>query len=492
MYFWGNFHNRYMLFSSLIFLFKFLPVVFVGNLVIQKQLRNAFLLIASLAFFAWGGASYTAILVISLIINYFVGRLIDRWKKKNKANKALMIGVVINLLILLVFKYADFFISNYNFFRELFRAEPVKELGIVLPIGISFYTFQAISYLVDVYRGETAVQKNFTHLALYISFFPQLIAGPIVRYHDIAKQITNRTLDYDDIIYGIKRFIFGLAKKVLIANQFGYVADQIFASDYTSLSPMTAWVGALAYSLQIYFDFSGYSDMAIGLARMFGFRLLENFNFPYVAQSIQDFWRRWHISLSNWFKDYLYIPLGGNRKGSTRTLINLLIVFFITGFWHGASWNFIVWGLLHGAFLMFERLGLSRLLANVWSPLRHIYTLFVVVLAWVLFRAETLSEALQYIKAMFGGNVSVQDGHLSYLYINPDFYLIAIIGILGSTYFFKAILAYLRKRSFPFRQKTFFQPLSHTIQGFALIIMLSLTTMALIASSYNPFIYFRF
>lgn len=323
-----------MLFSSPIFLFLFLPITILLFYISYGKLKNSVLLLASLVFYAWGGVSYSSILIISILANYLFGLLISTEKH---TKLILGLGVGVNLLILMIFKYADFFVMNLNELFTNLHLEPIKQPNILLPIGISFFTFQAISYLVDIYRKEVVYQKNIINLALYISLFPQLIAGPIVRYHDIANQLIKRSFSINKFGEGVERFIIGLSKKGLLANNFAIVADEIMGSDFTDISTPTAWVGIVSYAFQIYFDFSGYSDMAIGLGKMFGFTFLENFNFPYISKSIKEFWRRWHISLSTWFKDYLYIPLGGNRVSNTRVYVNLLIVFTLTGLWHGAS-----------------------------------------------------------------------------------------------------------------------------------------------------------
>ncbi|MCK5775816.1 MAG: MBOAT family protein, partial [Bacteroidales bacterium] len=352
--------------------------------VIKESYRNSFLFLSSLVFFAWGGVSYSILLIFSIIFNYFIGRKIG---DSPHSKLWLTIGVIVNLSFLGVFKYADLFTETINVFLGWTQQAPLPILGILLPIGISFYTFQAISYLIDIYRKEAQVQKSIINLGLYISLFPQLIAGPIVRYHDISLQINNRNHTSDKFSEGVMRFVLGLAKKTLIANNLAIVADQVFNTPSGEISTMAAWLGLIAYTFQIYYDFAGYSDMAIGLAKMFGFDLLENFNFPYISKSIQEFWRRWHISLSSWFRDYLYIPLGGNRIGVVRTYINLFIVFFVTGLWHGSSWNFVVWGLVHGFFIVIERIGFKNVLAKTPAIISTSYTLFIAMMAWVLFRA---------------------------------------------------------------------------------------------------------
>ncbi|WP_258019540.1 MBOAT family O-acyltransferase [Brachyspira hampsonii] len=391
-----------MLFSSMIFLWLFLPVVFILYYIIDKRFRNVLLLIASIIFYAWGGVSYTLIMFSSIIINYLFALLINKViEESNKFKKKVYLAlcVIVNLSILGYFKYTDFAISIIN---SISGKEVISLKNIVLTIGISFYTFQALSYVIDVYREHNKAQKNIINLALYISFFPQLIAGPIVKYHDIDSQITNRTESLENISYGIKRFIYGLSKKVILANMFALSCYEILKQPIGDIGTILVWLAAILYTLQIYYDFSGYSDMAIGLGHMFGFKFLENFNYPYISKSVQEFWRRWHISLSTWFKEYLYIPLGGNRKGKYFTYLNLLIVFFATGLWHGASFNFILWSLWHGLFLVIERIFLGSLLdKNKLKFINHIYVILVFVLGWVLFRANDLSHALDLYKLMF-------------------------------------------------------------------------------------------
>ena len=484
-----------MVFSSLVFLFIFLPIVLLFYYFVKERFRNTLLLLASIIFFAWGGVSYTLILIISIFTNYFVGLLINRHLGTKVARYYLALGITINIGILVIFKYANFFIENVNEIFINLNIEPINYENIVLPIGISFYTFQALSYIIDVYRKETEVQKSLTKLALFISLFPQLIAGPIVRYHDINKQLSKRFVNFNKFTTGIERFIIGLGKKVLIANTFALVVDTIFAMDPANMSGIVAWLGVILYALQIYFDFSGYSDMAIGLGKMFGFDLLENFNFPYVARSIQEFWRRWHISLSTWFRDYLYIPLGGNRVGKHRVYFNLFLVFLLTGFWHGASWNFIVWGLFHGMFLIIERVGFGKFLEKLWSPIRHFYTLFVVLISWVFFRAEDLPYAISYLKTMFGAREIDSELWMLNKYLSTDVNIALIVAILGSTTIFLIIQKYFTQQIEHIRSiflRHSISTLTEIIAAFGLISILLLSVMFLTANSYNPFIYFRF
>ena len=394
-----------MVFSSPIFLFAFLPIVLALYFVVGRRFHNVLLIIASLLFYAWGETIYILIMVSSILLNYVLAIMIQKGHDSGldlRARTFLIIAVIANLCLLCYFKYANFLVDSLDFILNAVRLNwlEVRLSPVHLPIGISFFTFHSLSYVIDVYRKVVTAQRNLVNMALYISFFPQLIAGPIIRYHDIAAQIENRNVTPDKFAYGIQRFIMGLGKKVLIANTLAMAADQVFAIPAAQLTTGLAWLGITCYTLQIYFDFSGYSDMAIGLGRMFGFEILENFNYPYISSSIREFWRRWHISLTNWFRDYLYIPLGGNRGTPARTYLNLLTVFFLCGLWHGASWTFVVWGLYHGAFLILERLKFGKLLNSAWSPVRHLYTILVFMVGWVFFRSDTLPYALEFLKAM--------------------------------------------------------------------------------------------
>ncbi len=404
-----------MLFSSLLFLFVFLPTVLVSNLLAAKHLRNALLIVFSLFFYAWGGVTDSLILLGSILLNHLIATCINGGKGMSR-KRWLQVGIVANTLIILSFKYLGFITENLNLlFDTLHLDVRVSPIHVRLPLGISFFTFQQMSMLWDIYRNEERGKLKLSETALYVSLFPQLIAGPIVRYHDIIDQIRSRSLSLDLFNSGIQRFIIGLFKKVIIANTCAILADQIMDSPASELSTQTAWLGIVAYAFQIYFDFSGYSDMAIGIGRMLGFRLLENFNFPYISRSIQEFWRRWHMSLSSWFKDYVYIPLGGNRGSVGRTYLNLLIVFFLTGLWHGATWSFIFWGLFHGAFLVLERLGGKALLDKLPRPLAWSYTLLVVLVGWVFFRIEDFGEASNYVALMFGSGSNVASNALHLL-----------------------------------------------------------------------------
>ena len=398
-----------MLFTSSVFLFGFLPILLVVYYLCARRYRNVVLLVASLLFYAWGQLSGLLLLPFSIGVNYLVGRGIDRAQQRNESGIWLLrTGIAFNLLVLGTAKYTFFALDNLNWMLGALRAGTIEVKPFGLILGISFFTFHAISYLVDIYRRRAAAQQGVVDYGLYIALFPQLIAGPIIRYRDIADQLTDRQVTVADLTEGIGLFIVGLSKKLLLANVLALYADQAFSADARQLSTSAAWLGVVCYTGQIYFDFSGYSDMARGLCRLFGFRIVNNFDYPYVAQSVQEFWRRWHISLSNWFRDYLYVPLGGNRLGPRRTVANLFIVFLLCGLWHGAHWNFVLWGLYQGAFLVVERLGAVKALQDAIGRVgRHAYLLLVVVLGWVLFRTESLDAAAQYYRALFGMNRDV-------------------------------------------------------------------------------------
>jgi alginate O-acetyltransferase complex protein AlgI len=482
-----------MVFSSLVFLFIFLPIVLLVYYIIPTKAKNVFLLLSSLIFFAWGGVSYSLILISSLLINYISGVFIYRCPHKSKFYLAM--AIVLNLGILITFKYLNFIVANindllefYNMNNETWEFFLIIEPNILLPIGISFYTFQALSYVIDVYRGNTPVQKSFINLSLYVSLFPQLIAGPIVRYHDINLQLKNRKHSISKVSKGAERFIIGLGKKVLVANTVALVVDQIFSFPTDTVSFGIAWLGIVLYAIQIYFDFSGYSDMAIGLGKMFGFRFLENFNYPYISRSIQEFWRRWHISLSTWFRDYLYISLGGNRKGKKRTYLNLIIVFFVTGLWHGASWNFIIWGMIHGVFLLIERVLGKKKLDNVPNVLRHIYVLMVSLFAWVFFRAEDLKTSMVFVKSMIGFSNIRTNWNVVAQFIDTQLLIALIIAILGSIGFIELIM----KRINDYLCKANRQTISALLYNMIIIFIFILCVISLAGNTYNPFIYFRF
>ncbi len=461
-----------MVFSTPIFLFLFLPAVLVLNYIIPKKYiaaKNVVLLIASLFFYAWGEPKNVLLMLLSIAVNYVCGLLLGRFDSDEKKRKVVLwASVVFNLGLLFFFKYFNFVTGG------LF---PV----IKLPIGISFFTFQIMSYTIDVYRRSVEPQKNLVKLALYISLFPQLIAGPIVRYIDVEKQLTYRECTAEKTARGMIRFSMGLAKKVIISNTVAAICDGIFGSTNT-VPAFTAWVGVICYALQIYFDFSGYSDMAIGMGHMLGFDFLENFNYPYVSCSVQEFWRRWHISLSSWFRDYLYIPLGGNRRGKVRTYINLIIVFACTGLWHGASFSFIVWGLWHGLFLVIERLGFKKVLDKLPKFIGWIYTMLVVLVGWVFFRADTLSAAMKYLGEMFSFSGGVANGMAQFDNLS---FIITVIAIILCTPVYQFLKGKLEKTEGG--KKAAFVIGAVLATGLFILSVIFLT-----GSGYNPFIYFRF
>ncbi len=459
-----------MVFSSSVFLFGFLPILLVSYYFISDKWKNVVLLIASLLFYAWGEPKNIVIMLVSIVVNYVLSILIETKEKYSKL--WMIVSVVYDLGILFVFKYLNFTVDIINSITK--KGIVVDEIA--LPIGISFYTFQIMSYVIDVYKKDVKAQKSILDLALYISLFPQLIAGPIVRYVDIEKQIKTRSVNFDSIYIGMTRFIIGFSKKILLADQLSLLVDIVFAENNASI--FSNWIGIIAYALQIYYDFSGYSDMAIGLGKIFGFDFLENFNYPYISQSIQEFWRRWHISLSSWFRDYVYIPLGGSRKGKIRTYLNLIIVFFLTGLWHGASWNFIVWGLFYVLFLIIERLGFKNILIKLPRVIRHIYALFVILIGWVFFRADTLMDALIYIKGMF--TISGQDVAYFNYDMNGQYWFCIIVGII-------LVIPYKNISKMIEEKKQF-----SMVSDFIIIAVFIVAICYLIGSGYSPFLYFRF
>jgi alginate O-acetyltransferase complex protein AlgI len=473
-----------MLFSSFVFLFAFLPLLLVIYYLSPKKIKNYILIFFSLIFYAWGGASYALILVVSILINYFFVKRIEINSSLKKT--WLVLGLIFNTLVIVFFKYLDFLIENVNFIGlslwTNYSEIPLK--NVVLPLGISFFTFQQMSLLWDVYREKKKQKNSLADIALYVSLFPQLIAGPIVRYNDIVDQIHNRVKSVTLFRSGVQRFSIGLFKKIIIANTCAELADTIMGNPVDSINTPIAWLGIIAYTFQIYFDFSGYSDMAIGLGRMFGFKILENFNFPYISKSIGEFWRRWHISLSSWFRDYIYIPLGGSRKGKYRTYFNLFVVFLLTGIWHGATWSFVLWGVFHGLFLIIEKLGFNRILSKLPGVVSWAYTILIVMVGWVLFRIEKLPEATAYIGKMFGAG---DPGKLHVLsYLNNESLSILILAVLFSSTFFDRIKTFLTK------MKIMNSALFQIAADIVLIGLLIYCIMYINSGSYNPFIYFRF
>lgn len=466
-----------MVFSSTIFLCVYLPLVLLGYYICPKKGRNLFLLIVSLVFYAWGEPKYVFLMIFSILINYVFGRLMDKNRGRQKRMKLLLVlSVVIDIGLLSVFKYTDFIITNVN---AIFGAN-FDLLNIALPIGISFYTFQAMSYTIDVYRDDVRVQKNLIDFGMYITMFPQLIAGPIVRYADVQDQLADRSVTTADFSEGVMRFVVGLGKKVLLANQMGAVWSDIYALG-GDVSALMAWTGAIAYTFQIYFDFSGYSDMAIGLGRMFGFKFPENFRYPYQSVSITDFWRRWHITLSTWFKEYLYIPLGGNRRGLARQALNLLIVWSLTGFWHGAGWNFVMWGLYYFVILFIEKLFLLKALDKLPKFFRHVYALVLIIIGWVIFASDDVSVLLPYLGSMFGANGAI-GGMDVYTLLTKA--VLLIICCIASTE--------LPKKLFLSAAGAMNEKAAFTLKSVLMIALLALSMILLIGDSYNPFLYFRF
>ena len=471
-----------MIFSSFLFLFLFLPVVLVVNRFLPLKVSNVFLLIASLLFYFTGEGTLTILLIASILWNYLFGLLLKIDRKNLSINQILLgLGVTGNLSILIYYKYLGFIISNLGFLNFIPKS---NYSSLVLPIGISFFTFQGISYIIDVYRKSEQAEKNPIKVGLYISFFPQLIAGPIIKYHEIVHYLSDRTINLDQSVKGTFRFIRGLAKKIILANNFSIIADTIFETDISSLPTSLAWLGIITYSLQIYYDFSGYSDMAIGLGLIMGFKIPENFNYPYISKSIREFWRRWHISLSTWFRDYLYFPLGGNRKGRYRTYLNLAIVFFITGLWHGASYNFIIWGMLHGVFLIAERIK-PELFTRIPNLIKHIYTLMVVSLAWVFFRTDSLESAIGYFGRLF--TFSNTGDFYPAIYLNNYSIFILISGIILSMPIRKYII-----RKYSLMKITFSSNISFLIVGTVYLTLFIYCILELSIATHTPFIYFKF
>ncbi len=466
-----------MVFSSTIFLCVYLPLVLLGYYICPKKGRNLFLLIVSLVFYAWGEPKYVFLMIFSILVNYIFGRLMDKHRENKKRLKLMLVlSVVIDIGLLSVFKYTDFIITNVNaIFGSSFDL-----LNIALPIGISFYTFQAMSYTIDVYRDDVRVQKNLIDFGMYITMFPQLIAGPIVRYADVQDQLAERSVTTADFSEGVMRFVVGLGKKVLLANQMGAVWSDIYALG-GDVSALMAWTGAIAYTFQIYFDFSGYSDMAIGLGRMFGFKFPENFRYPYQSVSITDFWRRWHITLSTWFKEYLYIPLGGNRRGLARQALNLLIVWSLTGFWHGAGWNFVMWGLYYFVILFIEKLFLLKALDKLPKFFRHVYALVLIIIGWVIFASDDVSVLLPYLGSMFGANGAI-GGMDVYTLLTKA--VLLIICCIASTE--------LPKKLFLSAAGAMNEKAAFTLKSVLMIALLAMSMILLIGDSYNPFLYFRF
>jgi len=468
-----------MVFSSLPFLFVFMPITFIFYYIVKSnKWKNIVLMIASLIFYAWGEPIYIILMIFTSFVNYLGGRLIEKYVKKRKL--VLIITISISLFLLGFYKYGNFFIENINSIFSL----SLKKQNFPLPIGISFYTFQAISYSIDVYRKEVPSEKNFFTFLTYITMFPQLIAGPIVRYQTIQTELQNRTISWKEIGEGFLRFIKGLGKKVILANNIGLLWNQLTISNTPSI--VGSWLGIIAFALQIYFDFSGYSDMGIGMGKMLGFHFLENFNDPYIATSITDFWHRWHISLSTFFKDYVYIPLGGNRKGKIKHIRNILIVWLLTGFWHGAAWNFLFWGLYYGILLLIEKFFLKKYLDKLPNVIKHIYAIFFILIGWCIFAFDDTKQLITYLGNMFGQNQLplINQETLYYLVTNG---MLIVIGIILSTPLIKRISNRLARKN---NQKTQMIAFFITLIIYTSIFILSVSY--LVDSAYNPFLYFRF
>ena len=465
-----------MLFTSISFLYYFLPALIIIYFITPKKYKNIILLIASLLFYFYGEPKYVFLMIAEIVIAYTGAILIDKYKSQSK--NILIITLFIHVFLLIIFKYTDFIIQTIN---DISNAN-IKLLNIALPIGISFYTFQIISYVIDVYNGKVKVQKNIINLATYVSLFPQLVAGPIVRYQTVEKELDDRVHSFNNFAYGIRRFSIGLAKKVLIANALGELCTKAFVLNETTV--IFYWIFGISYMLQLYFDFSAYSDMAIGLGRIFGFNFPENFNYPYISKSITEFWRRWHISLGTWFKDYVYIPLGGNRDGKYKQIRNILIVWLLTGIWHGANWTFLIWGLLFGIILIIEKIFLNKFMEKLPSFIKRIYVLFIVMILFIIFNAENMSVALTNIKGLFGmnGEVFINDYTLHYL---KSYLPLLIIAFLGATPFIKTLIDKLRKNKYV-------NNIINILEPILIVIILVVVTSYLIDNSYNPFLYFRF
>ncbi len=496
-----------MIFSSLLFLYLFLPLTLFFVFFARQKFANIVLFVASLIFCAWGGVSYTSILILSILINYASGLLIGNGKTRGKRKLYFLLGIFLNLGLLVVFKYTHFFFENFNLLFSLFDWKiilPSKK--ILLPLGISFYTFKAITYLFSVYREENKAEKNFINIALYISFFPQLAAGPIDRYSNLYPQILHREVSFEKFASGVRRFAIGFAKKVIISAPLAYTANQVFAVQQNVLDTPLAWLGIVCYTLQIYFDFSGYTDMAIGVGRMFGFTFVENFNFPYISKSVKEFWKRWHMSLSSWFRDYLFLPLAYSysRKLKNDRYLHIraewiiyalatMITFTLCGFWHGAAWNFIIWGALHGIFLSLEQSRAGKILRKSFKPIQHLYFLSFLLLSWVFFRTSTPAEAFGYIGVMFGGG-SVADWSRFYELFDKELIITGVIALLSCTTFFAGILQFAEKQGSDQQgiiRNSFFH-LEKIASVIFIVSVMVIGTIMLTSGTSNPFIYFNF
>jgi len=467
-----------MLFSSITFIYYFLPIVLGVYFIVPKKLKNIVLLLSSFIFYFWGEPKYSILMLFMTFIGYIGGRLLDKYRGTKKSKVFFVITIVLELGALGVFKYTNFFVDTINM---LFSSE-IDIIRILLPIGISFYTFQILSYVIDLYNGKVQVQKSFINFATYVTLFPQLIAGPIVRYIDVEKELKNRVHSFENFSYGVNRFIIGLSKKVLIANILGEFCD--IAKNTENNSIVFVWAYAVAYALHIYFDFSGYSDMAIGLGRIFGFRFLENFNYPYISRSVTEFWRRWHMSLGSWFRDYVYIPLGGNRVSALKWIRNIAVVWFLTGFWHGAGWNFIAWGIFFAIFLVIEKLGLKNILEKAPKIFSHVYVIFLLLLSWILFDAESISVAFMRYKNMFGLN-GLEFINSETTYYISSYLFIFIVAIIGAMPICKTLVI-------KGKDNVKIRKIINLVEPVVQVVLILVVTAYLIDGSFNPFLYFRF
>lgn len=478
-----------MLFNSLFFLFVFFPLFLLVYFLSGRKIKNLILLLSSLVFYTWGEGIYVLILLGSIVVDYFAAIIIESGRRK----LGLYLSLCFNIGLLFTFKYCDFAFENINALFQFISGDPqysLDYLNLLLPLGISFFTFQTMSYTMDVYFGKLKASRNIIDFACYVSMFPQLIAGPIVRYSEIRDQLENKAISHENFREGIRRFVEGLAKKVILANSFAKIADDVFNSPVAELSSSWCWIGVLAYTFQIYFDFAGYSDMAIGIGRMLGFKFPENFNYPYISRSIREFWRRWHMTLSRWFRDYLYIPLGGNRTSASRVYFNLFIVFVITGIWHGASWNFLVWGLWHGLFIIIERAGFQKML-NKWpGAVSQFYAFGVVVISWVFFRSPDLAYALDFLQRLFDfstGNVS-RNSYLAFFHVSPETLMLFALSILFSI----PSVHFIRKKIESIYDSEQYRKLLFVLNELIYFGLFVLCCIYVSTDSYNPFIYFRF
>jgi len=478
-----------MEFSSLIFIFVFLPICLLWYYVIPRKTRNLFLLLASVFFYFWGGGSAVVVLLGYIVLNFLLGLLLP-FLRKRKASAIVIktvftIGIVLNLGFLLLFKYSDFFANNINLLAGQTLLSPTLS-RVVMPLGISFFTFQSIAYLIDVYRQKIKPSKNIINYSLFITFFAQLIAGPIVRYDSIAKTLKVRHENITQFYNGIQRFVLGLAKKTLIANTLAPIANSVFNSDISTLSSLSVWIGVLCYTLQIYFDFSGYSDMAIGLGRMFGFELPENFNYPYISKSLKEFWQRWHITLSSWLRDYLYIPLGGNRIKKWREFLNLFTVFLLCGLWHGASWTFVIWGAWHGLFLILEKSSFGKVLSKLPSFFQWLYTILIISLGWVFFRSDSVETVLKVFKSL----LFITNGSLT---VYSDLNVVVVLAIILALLLCAPTLTFITTRLHQLTNKQpFIFAAINSVANFVILFVFAVSVMGLLNSSYSPFIYFSF